>query len=147
MQKCEYNKVTLEYTSNMMYNLIVDTKWNLLYYVAQDGSIPVKEYIEKLSFRERAKTMAYIELLEGKGPNLPRPYADILQDGIHELRIKLKGTQVRVLYFFCYQSNIILTNVFDKHTQRVPVDKIDKAKDNRDDFLRRYSDDEIRRMR
>ena len=54
--------------------------------------MPVKEYIDNLSLRERAKTMAFIELLEDKGPNLPRPYADLLDDGIHELRIK-KSTQ------------------------------------------------------
>jgi phage-related protein len=116
-------------------------EWKVTYYSGQDGSIPVKEYIDNLSIGERAKTMAFIGLLEEKGPNLPRPYADLLEDGIHELRIKLKGTQVRILYFFCYQNVIVLTNVFDKHSDKVPKEQIRLAKENRKDFLRRNNYD------
>ena len=44
--------------------------------------------------------MASIELLEDKRPNVPRPYADLLEDGIHELRIKLTGTkEIRIDFF------------------------------------------------
>ena len=102
--------------------------------------MPVKEYIDNLSIRERAKTMAFIELLEDKGPNVPRPYADLLDDGIHELRITLTGTQVRILYFFCYQNIIVLTNVFDKHSDKVPKEKIKLAKESRIDFLNRFTE-------
>jgi len=106
--------------------------------------MPVKEYIYNLSLRERAKVMAFIELLEDRGPNLPRPYADLLDDGIHELRINLTGTQTRILYFFCYQDIIVLTNVFDKHTKKVPIDKIELAKESRTDFLVRFKENGIR---
>jgi hypothetical protein len=37
------------------------------------------------------------------GPTLPRPYADLLKDGIHELRIRLSGDHIRMLYFFCFR--------------------------------------------
>jgi len=117
--------------------------WQVLYYSKKDGSMPVKEYIDNLSHREQAKTLAFIGLLEEKGPDLPRPYADFLEDGIHELRIKLKGTQVRVLYFFCYQNIIVLTNVFDKHSAKVPKSKINLAKESRIDFLTRFTEKNI----
>jgi phage-related protein len=83
-------------------------------------------------------------LLETDGPNLPRPYADLLKDGIHELRIKLTGTQVRILYFFCYQNIIVLTHVFVKHTNTVPESEIALAKSYRTDFLSRYSEKDIK---
>ena len=124
----------------------MNSKWQLLYYVKQDGSKPVEEYIRKLSVNERAKTLAFIENLREKGPNLHRPYADLLEDGIHELRVKLTGDQVRILYFFCYKNIIILTNVFEKHTDKVPKSEIKTAKKNRDDFLDRYTEQEIRRL-
>jgi len=124
----------------------LNNKWNVAYYTEPDGTKPVEEYIRKLSISERAKTLALIEYLEEKGPNLHRPYSDLLEDGIHELRIKITGTQVRILYFFCYQNIIILTNVFDKHTDKVPKAEIKLAKDNRDDFLNRYTEQEIRRL-
>ena len=115
-------------------------KWKVAYYSNKDGSAPVKEYIDELSIREQAKTMAFIELLEEKGPNLPRPYADLLEDGVHELRIKLKGTQTRILYFFCFRNTIVLTNVFDKKTDKVPAGQIKLAKENRLDYLNRFSE-------
>lgn len=106
--------------------------------------MPVMEFVDNLSLRERAKIMALIELLEEKGPNLPRPYADLLEDGIHELRIRLTGTQVRVLYFFCYQDIIVLTNVFDKHSEKVPINEINTANESRVDFLNRFTENDIR---
>ena len=99
----------------------MDTEWEVTYYSKQNGSKPVEEYIDCLSFGEQAKALSFIGLLKEEGPNLHRPYADLLEDGIHELRIKLTGTQVRVLYFFCYQNIIVLTNIFDKHTDKVPM--------------------------
>jgi len=119
-------------------------EWRALYYSTHDGLSPVKEYIDGLSLNEQAKTMAFISLLEEKGPNLPRPYADLLEDGIHELRIKLKGTQGRVLYFFCYGDIIVLTNAFDKHAAKVPKAKIRLAKERRADFLGRHSESDAR---
>ena len=120
------------------------TEWKINYYSKQNGSTPVKEYMDKLSLNERAKMLSFIGLLKEKGPNLHRPFADLLEDGIHELRIKLTGTQVRVLYFFCYQNIIVLTNVFDKHSDKVPIEQIKLAKENRNDYLRRFSEREIR---
>ena len=111
-----------------------------------NGTKPVEDYIRKLSTGERAKILALIDHLEEKGPNLHRPYADLLEDGIHELRIKITGTQVRILYFFCYQNIMILTNVFDKHADKVPKSEIKLAKDNRDNFLNRYTEQEIRSL-
>jgi len=122
----------------------MDKEWHALYYPTHDGLKPVKEYIDGLPLKEQAKTMAFISLLEEKGPNLPRPYADLLEDGIHELRIKLKGTQGRVLYFFCYRDIIILTNAFDKCTSKVPKAEIRLAKERRADFLGRHSESDAR---
>jgi phage-related protein len=120
------------------------TCWNIFYYDKTDGSSPVKDYIDALPLRERVKTLAFIGLLETRGPDLPRPYADLLKDGIHELRIKLTGTQVRILYFFCYQNTIVLSNIFRKHTDVVPKSEIILAKTYRTDFLSRYSEKDIK---
>jgi phage-related protein len=122
----------------------MNSKWQLLYYIKQDGTKPVEEYIRKLSVNERAKILAFVDHLKEKGPDLHRPYADFLEDGIYELRVKLTGKQVRILYFFCYKDIIILTNVFEKHTDKVPKSEIKTAKKNRDDFLDRYTEQEIR---
>ncbi len=78
-------------------------------------------------------------MLEEKGPNLPRSFADFLADGIHELRIRLSGNQIRILYFFCYKDFIILTNYFNKKTDKVPKTEIAKAIKYKYDFLKRFN--------
>jgi phage-related protein len=120
--------------------------WCIIYYEKIDGHAPVYEYLETLSDREKAKAFNWIAMLEGQGPQLPRPYADILEDGIHELRIKLSGDQVRVLYFFCYRDFIVLTHSFIKTSDAVPPAEIVKAKRYREDFLKRYTEKTIRSL-
>jgi len=122
----------------------MDGKWKIYYYEDARGVAPVKAFVQNLPVRDRAKTLAFIGLLETHGPHLPRPYADLLKDGVHELRIKLSGTQTRVLYFFCYQDIIVLTNVFEKHTGPVPEAEIQTAKSCREDFLKRFTEKGIR---
>jgi len=120
--------------------------WHVLYYESVDGKCPVKEFIDSINERNQAKTLALIAALEERGPNLPRPYADLLKDGIHELRVKLSGNQVRVFYFFCYRDFIVLTNVLMKKTAKVPESKINDAKKCRDDFLKRIDEEMLREL-
>jgi phage-related protein len=118
----------------------MNNDWKVYYYQKRGCTYPVKEYIDSLTTREKAKTLAFIELLQSIGPNLKRPYADLIRDGIHELRLKLTGTQVRILYFFCFQNAIVLTNVFEKHTDTVPESEINTALNCRADFYERFTE-------
>lgn len=101
---------------------------------------PVQDFVDSRRERDQAKVLSWIAQLESQGPNLPRPYADLLDDGIHELRIKLSGEQVRALYFFCYRDYIVLTHCFIKRTVRVPEAQIRRAKKCRTEFLGRYDE-------
>ncbi len=121
-------------------------KWKIIYYETIKGKTPVKNFIDSVSDRQKAKIFQWLEYLEEKGAQLPRPFADILEDGIHELRIKLAGDQNRVLYFFCYRDFIILTHHFIKKTDKVPKKEINKAKKYRADFLSRYNEQKIRQV-
>ncbi len=66
--------------------------------------------------------------------------ADLLEDGIHELRLKLSGNEVKILYFFCFRRFIVLTHGFAKQVARVPAAEIQHAKRSRTDFLARYDE-------
>ena len=112
-------------------------QWRLLYYETSNQNCPIEEFIDNQNKRNQAKILSFFSLLEERGPTLPRPYADLLQEGIHELRIKLQGKQTRVLYFFCFQRFIVLTHAFLKTTDKVPTGEIKKAMRYRDDFLKR----------
>jgi len=118
-------------------------KWKIIFYESDDGQSEVENFINSRSQSNRAKIYALLSFLEEKGPTLPRPYADFLQDGIHELRLKLSGNQVRILYFFCYKDFIILTNSFIKNTNKVPISEIKKAKKYKEIFLKRFNEKKL----
>ncbi len=120
------------------------SKWNVVYYETIKKECPVENFINSKSIKNRAKILNWLEQLEAQGPNLPRPYADLLEDGIHELRIKLSGEQIRIIYFFCYGEFIILTHAFRKNTDKVPKTEIEKAKKYRNDFIARFNENELR---
>jgi len=117
--------------------------WRLLYYETPEGECPLRKFINSRKIREQAKILGLISFLQQKGPTLPRPYADLLEDGIHELRIRLSGDQGRVLYFFCYRRFIVLTHAFVKTSAKVPWAEIKKAKKYQAAFLSRFGESEL----
>jgi len=93
----------------------------------------------------QVKVLHFLELLEEMGPTLPRPYADLLEDGIHELRVKLSGDQMRLLYFFCFETYIVVYRALIKNTSKVPDHYIRETRRYREAFLLRIDRDAIRR--
>lgn len=129
-----------------MYILYMQQHWNIIYYETETGECPVQKFIDSRKEENQAKIFSMLSLLEEKGPTLPRPYADLLTDGIHEIRVKLSGDQIRILYFFCYKNYIVLTHSFTKSTDKVPKPEIKKALKYKADFLNRYSEKKIKEL-
>lgn len=115
--------------------MVLKSKWRILFCDEMEKVCPVTEFINQCAPKHQVKVLRLLSLLEEQGPILPRPYADILHDGIHELRFSLARDKVRVLYFFCHQKFIVLYNVFFKNTAKVPEQRIQKIIDYRDRFL------------
>lgn len=102
-----------------------------------ENKIPVKDFLDSLDIKMRAKLVGEIKLLEEKGNMLRLPYSEHLDDGIFELRAKVGSDITRVLYFFYFEGRIILTHGFTKKTQKTPSREIEKAKKYRQDFIER----------
>ncbi|MCD4812984.1 type II toxin-antitoxin system RelE/ParE family toxin [bacterium] len=102
-----------------------------IYYVADEkGKCQVLDFVETLGTRFKARFFAYIHQLSKEGPLLPRPIADTLREGIHELRFNYKH-QERILCFFMHQRNIFISHAFNKRGSSVPQKEIKKAILNR----------------
>lgn len=80
------------------------------------------------------KAAAWMGLLQEKGSNLKRPYSDILEESIRELRVSFGRLEIRILYFI-HGKSIVLTHGFMKKTQKVPKEEIALAKRYRNDWL------------
>ena len=67
-----------------------------------------------------------IERLRDLGHELRRPEADFLRDGIYELRVRLRTTNYRMLYFFHGRIAAVLAHGLVKESE-VPQREIELA--------------------
>ena len=111
------------------------------FYTTENGKTPVADFLDTLPEKLRAKVSRDISLLETAGNNLPFPLSSPLGDGLFELRTIFASDIVRNFYFFCIGRKIIITNGFQKKTQKTPQSEITKARSYKTDYERRFSNE------
>jgi hypothetical protein len=84
-----------------------DEPYRVYFATTSRGDVPAKDFLEFLAERPRNKATAWIAQLREHGPNLPRPYADIVSGPIRELRVSFGRLEIRMLYFIHGRSIII----------------------------------------
>ena len=114
-------------------------KYIVVFYKSTNNRCPINEFLDSLQLKPRAKIMRWIEQLELKGPGLKRPFADIVNGKIRELRVVFGGNAYRILYFFFMDKRIILTHGFKKKTKKIPAGEIAKAENIMVDFIKRFN--------
>jgi phage-related protein len=95
----------------------------------EDGSVPFLDWLAELERREKKafrKCLYMLELLRRLGRELRRPHADLLRDGIYELRTKVGRVNYRVLYGFVGKDLVLISHGITKE-KRVPDAEIDRA--------------------
>jgi phage-related protein len=107
----------------------------VLFYMERDGTCPMLDWLDALPVRVRDKCVVRIERLEQLGHELRRPEADILRDGVYELRIGHQGANYRILYFFHGNVAVVLSHGIVKE-RVVPPREIDVAARRKAEFLR-----------
>jgi len=95
-----------------------------------NGKIEMNEFLSSLDSKDQAKIFAYMDKLTellniNQFPN--GKLSKYLRDGIFELRVNLKNTTSRSLYFFMTDKNIIFTHGFIKKTEKTSNSEIEKA--------------------
>ena len=117
--------------------------YQAIFYETAREDCPAEEFLNSLPVKVRAKVAKWIQKLEEHGPDLPRPYADIVRGKIRELRIIFASRHYRFLYFF-YNKYAVITGGFIKKSGRVPENEIEKAQNYMADFEDRIKKGEIR---
>lgn len=115
--------------------------WNVEYYMRENGSIPVLEYLLSLTPKLRAKAYSEIELLKKHGSMLREPYAKPIKGeryrGLFELRVKFSSDISRIFYFTYTNNTFVLLNGFTKKTDATPRGELEKALKYKADYERR----------
>ena len=104
-----------------------DTK--VYFYRDERGRSPVIEWLQELRACNRggyAKCVALIRRLKRFGHELRRPHADLLRNGIYELRGDEGRVNYRLLYFFHGRNIAVVAHGLTK-VKKVPAAEIDRA--------------------
>ncbi|MCW5777331.1 MAG: type II toxin-antitoxin system RelE/ParE family toxin [Phycisphaeraceae bacterium] len=101
----------------------------VVFFKEADGKVPVRDWLMELRLRDRrgfAKCVERIQRLAALGHELRRPHADLLRDGIYELRARCGSVNYRILYFFHGRDAVVLAHGLTKE-DRVPDAEIERA--------------------
>ena len=98
----------------------------VVFYKDREGNVPVLEWLDSLPARIQDKCVVKIERLRELGHELRRPEADLLRDGIYELRVGREGINYRLLYFYHGRVAAVLTHGIIKERE-VPLKDIERA--------------------
>jgi len=107
-------------------------KTKVIFFADNDGSAPLLTWIDNLPSKVQDKCIVKIERLAEMGHELRRPEADLLRDGIYELRIAFRSIQYRILYFF-HEDMAIISHGLKKESE-VPGRDIELALKRKEEF-------------
>ncbi len=106
----------------------------VIYFKEADGTTPILDWFDELHADAAVKCLARLARLEELGHEIRRPEADYLEDGIYELRVKHRGVNYRMLYFFHGRTVVIVSHGFSKQQAKVPGREIHAALRRKKDF-------------
>jgi hypothetical protein len=109
----------------------------LLFFQDANGTAPVWEWLKDLRVRNPkayAKCVVRIRRLAELGHELRRPEADLLRDGIYELRARLGTVNCRILFFFHGRNVAVLAHAITKENE-IPVGEINRAVERKRAFV------------
>jgi phage-related protein len=98
----------------------------VVFYKDHEGNVPVLEWLDALPEKIQDKCVVKIERLRELGHELRRPEADLLRNGVYELRVGREGMNYRILYFFHGRVAAVLAHGLTKE-QEIPVKDIEQA--------------------
>ena len=110
--------------------------YKVVFYSAEDGYSQAMDYLAALPEKHEAKAKKWLELLQENGPDLPRPYADLVERELRELRVGIEHHQHRFMYAI-KGKKIVVLSAFLKKTDAIPRQEIDRARRRLQDWTRR----------
>ena len=95
--------------------------------------MPIPGLVQRTAAKAQDKCFLRVERLGEMGHELRRPEADLLRDGIYELRVSLQGVHYRVLYFYSGAVAAVVSHGLMKE-RAVQPREIDRAVDRKRRF-------------
>jgi phage-related protein len=110
----------------------------IIFYRTQSDECPVKEFLDTLDSKQAQKVAWVMQLVE-ELESIPTTYFKKLTntDELWEIRVQQGNNIFRFLGFFNDKSFIVLTNGFQKKTQKTPKAEILLSEQRKKEYLER----------
>jgi len=110
----------------------------ILFYKTKSGDCPVEDFLNSLNGKQAQKVVWVMQAVE-ELEKVPVTYLKKLTntDDIWEIRVQIGGNIFRFLGFFDQGKFIVLTNGFQKKTQKTPKSEILLLEHRKQDYLSR----------
>lgn len=115
--------------------------FELVPYISENGRNYFQEYMDELKsskpklFKRTENNLIKLKIL---GNKIKDSSSKNLEDGIFELRSESQEGWSRIFYFFDEGKVIILANGFDKKSNKTPQSELNRAKELKKDYERRF---------
>lgn len=116
-------------------------KRSIFYYQTERGDSPIEDFLNALPRKAKAKCIAYMDLLEEFGTNLPRAIIAKVRGEIWELRPEWADTEYRFLYFTLVSQRIVILHAVAKKSQKLKDRDIELAEARIKNIQRGLSDE------
>jgi phage-related protein len=113
------------------------TEWTPEFYLADDGTSPVEEFLDSLDLKTRARFRWSMEQLRVRNVHAREPLVRHLEGDLWELREESRTDIYRIIYFFFSGRRIIFLHGFQKKRQRTPRRELEVARQRYRRFLAR----------
>ena len=108
-------------------------------YFVENGKSPVVEFLNQLNFKEQAKILREIDLLQEFGLFLGLPHIKKLEGSYNklwELRIKQSTNDFRIFYFSFNQGKFVLLHGIRKTSNTTPNSALELSLKRMNTYLR-----------
>ena len=113
------------------------TGWTIEYFVDDDGSVPVREFLDSLDAKTYARFLWSLEQLRVRNVMAREPLVKHIEGKLYELREESRTNIYRIMYFFYTGRRIVLLHGVQKKTQKTPRKEIALALKRLNRFLQR----------
>lgn len=117
------------------------SRFQAVFYRADDGSEPVRDALIHLPLKHRValrNQIGRLNLLSDELPHLPFPHSSQVEGELRELRCHYGSQHYRILYARS-DKLLVLLHIFPKASAQVPADEIRTATRRWEDFRQRMN--------
>lgn len=109
----------------------------IIFYKTENGSSPVEEFLETLTDKQAQKVAWVLRVIRDLDFAPKEYFKKLVNTDIWEVRIQLGSNIFRILGFIEGNNIIVLTNGFQKKSQKTPVKEIELAEKRMKEYLHR----------